>query len=83
MTRLWRTSDPITVEATPQGKPLRFVWKAETYEIESVTQWRTDTDWWAARLWRDYFQVVTTTGQLAIIYRDLVEDTWWWQRIYD
>lgn len=84
MTRLWLSGELIKVEADEQHNPLSFTAHGETHAIECIVQsWRIDTDWWAARLNREYFQVITTSGQMMIIYRDLVGNTWRLYRLYD
>jgi hypothetical protein len=48
-----------------------------------VDQWRADTDWWRGRIWREHFKVASKSGLLAVIYHDLLTDTWYIQQIYD
>jgi len=84
MTRLWGTQQPIRVEVDEAGLPLRFTWEEVTHPIETIAnRWRSDNDWWRGQIWREHFKVATTTGLLVIIYRDLVEDCWYLQRLYD
>lgn len=84
MTRLWRVRQPITVAVDDSGVPTQFTWNGTTYAIEIVTnRWRSDNDWWRGRIWREHFKVATTTGLLVIIYRDMLRDTWYLQRLYD
>jgi hypothetical protein len=42
-----------------------------------------DTGWWRLRVWREYFKLETDTGLLVIIYRNLLTDDWYFQRLYD
>jgi hypothetical protein len=45
--------------------------------------WKMDEGWWAKRVWRDYFKVITDSGLLLLIYHDLPAGGWWVQRLYD
>jgi hypothetical protein len=48
------------------------------------TPYRVDVGWWEEqRIWRDYFQVLTTSGWLAIIFQDLCDGDWFLQRRYN
>ena len=83
MTRLWE-NQPITVEVDRTGSPIQFKWKGTVYSIAQVVdQWRADTDWWRGRIWREHFKVASKSGLLAVIYHDLLTDTWYIQQIYD
>jgi hypothetical protein len=63
---------------------MQFTWNGTIYSVEIVTnRWRSDNDWWRGRIWREHFKVATTTGLLVIIYRDMLRDTWYLQRLYD
>ncbi len=35
------------------------------------------------RLWHEYFKLTTDTGLLVVVYHDLVDGTWYMQRLYD
>lgn len=54
--------------------------------MSAVTeQWIIHDEWWRAGqvIWRHYFQVETADGLLCVLYRDLVNDTWHLERVYD
>jgi hypothetical protein len=42
-----------------------------------------DVNWWKLRIWREHFKLYTETGLLAVVYRDLLADEWYLQRVYD
>ena len=48
-----------------------------------VKRWRVDSGWWERRQCREYIKLITTDGQLMIVYQDLLAQTWWLQRLYD
>jgi hypothetical protein len=85
MTRLWLAGDPITVQATKEdGTLVDFRWREQDHAVEMViTRWRVDMLWWTFRVWRDYFELTTESGLLVVVYRDLIGDGWYLQRLYD
>ncbi len=84
MTYLWPQGDPIRVEVDELWQPLRFVWRRQVHPVSAVAnRWRVDEDWWRGRVWREYFKLITTTGLLVIVFRDLVSGEWYVQRLYD
>lgn len=84
MTRVWLEGDPISVEVDGAGNPIYFIWGDKAHTAQSIAnRWRVDVNWWRLRLWRDYFKLTTDTGLLVIVYRDLVDGTWYMQRLYD
>ena len=84
MTRLWAKGQPITAASDADGTPHSFEWKGGTHLVTGISKrWRVDTGWWRLRVWREYFKLETDTGLLVIIYRNLLTDAWYFQRLYD
>jgi hypothetical protein len=84
MTRLWPEGQPIEVRCTTLKTPHVLVWQGQTHPVQGIAKrWRLDLDWWRGRTWREYFKLYTQTGLLVIIYRDLLTDQWYLQRLYD
>ena len=84
MTFHWPATTPLRVTTDKMGAPLRFWWQGYGYPVEEVlNRWRSDEDWWRKRVWREYFKVVTTTGLLVVLYRDLLTGKWYLQSLYD
>lgn len=84
MTRLWNPADPIAVQTDAAGQPVSFRWRQRDHAVESLlSHWRIDTRWWARRVWRDYYELTTHTGLMAMIYHDRLADSWGLQRLYD
>lgn len=85
MTRLFPKGEPVGVwgaEETPDG----FIWQNMPHRILEVNnRWRLHTRWWEpdATVWREYQKVVTDSGLLCLIYRDLQEGGWFLARLYD
>jgi hypothetical protein len=77
--------DPLETWGEPET-PTGFVWRNTPHHILEVTnQWRIHTCWWepSKAVWREYLKVVTDTGLLCLIFRDLMHDGWFLARLYD
>lgn len=83
MTQLWPEGLPIDVEMI-EDRPAILQWHYRRYIVRTVTAyWLMHDDWWRQEIWRHYFEVVTADGLLCVIYRDLLCDRWYLERIYD
>ena len=72
----------MTTDAT--GTPLRFKLGGTWYAVEHmVDRWRVDEGWWEKRVWREYFELITTSGQLVVLQRDLIQPQWVLHQFYD
>jgi hypothetical protein len=85
MTRLWSNGLPIVVTADQQGRPLLFYWQGRSHSIRAiVSERRVDVHWWQnARVWRHYYTLVSHTGLMVTIFRDLLAEGWFLQQLYD
>jgi hypothetical protein len=84
MTRLWRKQQSIQVAVNERGEPMAFTWRGRQHQTAEITrQWRTDSDWWRGRVWRNHFKLRTDSGLLVVIYQDLITGDWFLQRLYD
>lgn len=89
MTQFWADGAPITVTVDADDLPEEIIWNEGRHEVQRVVnQWRIDTGWWRSsdeggRVWRDYYLVITWTRLLVTIYRDLLSERWYLQRLYD
>lgn len=82
MTRFWVAGKPIQV-LVHHDLPVFVVLNGKKQRvIRIVRRWRIDEGWWEARIWRDYFKLHTHL-YLMIIYRDLLAEHWYLQRLYD
>jgi hypothetical protein len=52
---------------------------------EICNTWVIHTLWWepSQTVWREYLKVVTDTGMLCVIFRDLLRGGWFLVRIFD
>ena len=84
MSRFWPDGVPIAVACNDLATPVAFTWEGNQHAvIQIIDRWRVDEGWWKRRVWREYFQVVTRTGLLVLIYHDLRAAEWRLQRLYD
>jgi hypothetical protein len=86
MTRLFAHLEPIQVTADPNSVPVGIYWGERWHTVAQVcNRWRVTSSWWetAAFAHREYIKLVTADGLLCTVYRDLVHDAWYMDRIYD
>jgi hypothetical protein len=84
MTHFWANDQPLTVATGKGDIPAHFTWRGQRYTVCRITNaWRVDEGWWQERIWRDYYQLLTTTNLLVIIYHNLCTGTWFMHRVYD
>ncbi|MEA3336949.1 MAG: DUF6504 family protein [Chloroflexota bacterium] len=94
MTRLWPEGTPVAV-ALSADRPAVFRWRCREIQVHGVVdQWVLHDQWWdldalpeaaegTGQIWRHYFQVATADGLLCVLYRDLLQDAWYLERVYD
>jgi hypothetical protein len=69
---------PAVVRADDRGRPLAVDGKAVDAVRES---WLVEDRWWTVDpLRRRYWEVVTTRGELLVLFRELVQGGWYRQR---
>jgi hypothetical protein len=84
MTRLFIGGVLVEVQIDLNAMPVRFTWEGQVYRVQNIANhWRVDMGWWRLRICRDYFKVSTSNGLLVTLYRDLLTDCWYLQRVYD
>ena len=82
MTRLLGQHPVIVVETDDRGWPVGLRWPGVHEPVETCNHWRVEEAWWRRPLVRDYFKVVGPRV-LALVYRDVLDDTWHLERLYD
>ncbi len=84
MTYLWLDGDPLSVELNSGGLPSRLRWHGKVHTVSKIaTRWRIDEGWWLERIWREYYKLTTDTGLLLTLFRNIEDDKWFVQRLYD
>jgi hypothetical protein len=86
MTRLFAHPEPIQVMADSDGVPVSINWRGRWRTLSSIcNRWRVTSSWWnpGGYAQREYVKLVTEDGLLCTVYRDMVNDAWYLDRIYD
>lgn len=84
MTKLLPSPPAIEVATDAAGEPVRLRWRRWQVSVAAIcNRWRVAEDWWRDEVVRDYYKVETDDGTLCVIYRDLRDDSWHLQRVYD
>lgn len=84
MTYLWPDGDPLKVDTDPFGRPMHLLWLGSQHQVTKIiNRWILDDLWWVKRIWRDYYEVITDTGKLLVIFQDVTSQEWYVQRLYD
>jgi len=84
MTQLWPEGLPIQAREET-GRPSSFRWQHSRRLVHAVVdQWIIHDEWWRQdEIWRHYFQLETAEGLLCVLYRNLLDGTWYLERVYD
>ena len=83
MTQIWPDGVPVDVETIDQT-PVAFRWQRKRQQVQTIVeQWIIHDEWWRDEIWRHYYQIETASALLCVLYRDLLADAWFLERIYD
>lgn len=84
MTPFWPDGRRVEVK-TIGDIPHTLHWRGDDHPLEHLsTRWRVHTRWWLPEeVWRDYWEVTTESGFLCVLYRELLHDEWYLERVYD
>ena len=84
MTPFWSSGQQIKAQVDGE-EPLAFRWERRKHRVCDVSvHWRIHTNWWTmTEVWRDYWEVTTDSGLLCVLYRDLLQDVWHLERLYE
>ena len=70
--------DPIEVRAREDGHPSAFVRGNTWGRIATIDlHWRLEGDWWWGEGRKDYYKVVTHTGEILVLLHESKEDRWY------
>lgn len=74
------TPEPVKAEENASGFPVAVWGKRRQAVIAIEDRWRIDDEWWRAEtVSRLYYNVLLTSGQRLVLYKDLVTDSWFRQ----
>ena len=70
---------PIGVQASARGRPI----VVDGEPVETVNNDWLGEDWWwrEVELHRRYYEVITISGRRVVVFRDLLSDRWFSQRM--
>ena len=84
MTRFWPAGLPIAVVADALAAPTAVRWQGARHTVTRIVRrWRIDQQWWRTQICREYFLLWTESGLLLLVFRDVLRDEWYLQRLYD
>ena len=74
------TPEALKVEEDASGLPVAVRLKRRQAVMTIEDRWRIDDEWWrAGPVSRLYYNVLLTTGQRLVLYKDLVTGSWYQQ----
>ena len=73
----------VDVEEGAQQQPLALLQRGRRLKVTSIDSlWKIDEEWWRETpIIRMYYQVITEDGRRITVFRDLVNGSWYRQRI--
>jgi hypothetical protein len=72
--------EPLKVEEDAAGLPVAVKGKRRQAVLSIEDRWRIDDEWWRAEpVSRCYYNVILTAGQRIVLYKDLVNGSWYSQ----
>lgn len=86
MTRTYQPPVPIHGAADADDYPKFFVWNDWRHNVvKRIESWQVHTDWWEAHgaIRRYYHKVITDTGWLCVVYKDLNDGIWYLAETFD
>jgi len=84
-TRKWRGGERPHARGVQRSEAVQIKTRGARIEtrairIEAIQEiWQVDDEWWRTPLSRLYYRVVLENGRLMILFRDLVDGTWYRQ----
>jgi hypothetical protein len=74
------TPEALQVEEDSSGLPVAVRMKRRQAVVSIEDRWRLDDEWWRAEpVARLYYNVLLTTGQRLVLYKDLITGSWYQQ----
>jgi len=83
MSKLLQPALPITITRGSGNAIGRFRYDRKVIQIESIdNRFKIREGWWRQEVFREYLQA-RTSRFTCLIYRDLIDEHWYLQRIQD
>jgi hypothetical protein len=74
---------PIEVRLDDAGVPCYLRSDPLVGDLRVVARRMIDLDWWGNPVWREYWRVILREQLLCEIFRDLDDEAWYVEYIYD
>ncbi len=74
---------PLEVQADEHGVPWHIRGDPLIGPVRPVQRWVAELDWWSHPVSREYWRVLLHDRLLCEIYRDVDQDAWFVERVYD
>lgn len=74
----------VQVDESATHQPLSLLYDGRWRRVIHVLcRWRVAQEWWKRPVERDYFRVSLEGGFICEVFRDVPQDCWRLQRVYD
>jgi len=74
------TPEALQIEEDADGRPAAVKLKSRQAVMTIEDKWRIDDEWWRAEpVSRLYYNVLLSSGQRLVLYKDLVNGGWYQQ----
>lgn len=83
MTFLVNPPMAIEIETDAEGIPRHLSGEPLVGPVQPVQHWLTEVDWWNQPVRREYWKVLLRGRLLCEIYRDLQQEAWFLEQVYD
>ena len=84
MAKVQEKPEELKVRVNIQGVPLTLARNGDKQRVTKVYEnWQTVEEWWGKEITRNYFRVKTSKGLVCDIYRDMPDNNWYLNQIYD
>jgi hypothetical protein len=86
--RRFTSPRPVEIVTHPaSGEPLHLRWRGRAEPVARVEEtWALDEGWWRdgpRAIRRRYFRLLTRSGLLCVVYRDLSSGRWYLEEVID
>jgi hypothetical protein len=74
---------PVRIISDESGKPVALLWRRRREPVLVCNYWRLEGDWWRRRVVREYYRLLTRSGSVCTVFRDLEDGQWYLQQMLD
>ena len=81
MTRTFAEPRPLRVRTDAAGQPRVVVWRGRPEPVHVCNLWRSEQDWWAGRPPRTFYQLLTRSRAILVVFHDATG--WYVEQVLD